>query len=53
MIDMGTVTKVSGSDALHTSFFLGSLILSNVRSYPRLKSIYSHTACLKTGVFFF
>ena len=48
--DMGTVIKVSGSNALHRSFLLGSLILANVGSYPRLSSIHRHTAHLKTGV---
>ena len=45
--------KVRGSDVLHRSFFLGSLILSNVSSYPRLNNIHRHTAYLKTGVFSF
>ena len=33
---MGTVIKVSGLDASHRRFFLGSPILSTVSSYPRL-----------------
>ena len=33
--DMGTVLKVSGLDALHRSFSLGFLILSDVSSSPR------------------
>ena len=50
-MDTDTVIEVCGSDGLQRSFLLGSLILSNVSSYLRLRSIYRHTARLKT-VFF-
>ena len=34
--DMGTVIKVNGLDALHRSFSLGFVILSNVTNYSKL-----------------